>query len=117
MFGADGDVLTHPMTLVVVGCLLTAAFGWLGHAVRKVLEEVRDLRVDLVTHMGNEESLRSADLAERVARQEANDRRLDQLDATVQGLRVDVKDTTRELHGRIDDALGALAAGNPEVRQ
>jgi len=113
----EADLLTHPMTLVVVGCLLTAALGWLGHAIQKVLSEVRDLRVDLVTHMGNAETLRSADLAERVARQEANDQRIGQLEGAVQALRGDVKDATRELHGRIDDALGALAAGNPEVRR
>lgn len=123
MYAAD-DVLTHPLTLVIVGCVLTAVLAWVGRSVGKVLDEQRHaredllgLRKDLVSHMQAEEAASVADRAERAARQEANDRRLGALEVAVDRMSEKVDESTGILHRRIDGALGALAAGNPEVRR
>lgn len=75
--------------------------------------DLKDLRTELVTHMGAEEGLRSDDIANRDRRQEEMDVWRTEVRDDIAGVRGDI----RTVHGRIDDALGALAAGNPEVRQ
>ena len=90
---------------------------WLGGIVSDQVEpvatEVRELSVQLVNHMGAEEGLRSDDIANRDRRQEEIDAWRTEVRDDIAGVRGDI----RTVHGRIDDALGALAAGNPEVRQ
>lgn len=75
--------------------------------------DLKALRVELVTHMGAEEGLRSDDIANRDRRQEEMDAWRTEVSDDIAGVRGDI----RTVHGRIDDALGALAAGNHEVRQ
>lgn len=78
--------------------------------------DLKDLRTELVTHMGAEESLRSADI-------ETRDRRQDEMDAWRDEVRSDISEVKEEVrtglgtvHRRIDTALQRLADGNPEVR-
>lgn len=75
--------------------------------------DLKALHVELVNHMGAEEDLRAADIADR-------DRRQDEIDRW----RTDVRDDVAEIktglgtvHRRIDSALQRLAEGNPEVRR
>lgn len=90
--------------------------GWAGGVVSAQVDPVRaelaELSTQLVNHMGAEEDLRAADIADR-------DRRQDEIDRW----RTDVRDDVAEIktglgtvHRRIDSALQRLAEGNPEVR-
>lgn len=74
--------------------------------------DLKALRVELVNHMGAEEDLRSADIADR-------DRRQEEVDRWRSAVRDDVSEIKTGLgtvHRRIDSALQRLAEGNPEVR-
>lgn len=73
---------------------------------------VSSLAEQLVNHMGAEEQLRTEDMADRERRHAALDAwRAEMLETMA------TKDDIRGVHQRVDDALAALAAGNPEVRR
>lgn len=77
------------------------AGGIVSAQVDPVRTEVANLAEQLVTHMGAEEDLRAADIADR-------DRRQSEMDAWSDEIRDDVKDlksSVGEVHRRIDDAL------------
>lgn len=88
------------------------AGGIVSAQVDPVRAELAELSTQLVNHMGAEEVLRAADVADR-------DRRQDELDIYRTKIRDDVAEIKAGLgtvHRRIDSALGRLAEGNPEVR-
>lgn len=79
--------------------------GWAGGVVSAQVDPVRaelaELSTQLVNHMGAEEDLRAADIADR-------DRRQGEMDAWRDEIREEVKDlksSVGEVHRRIDDAL------------
>ena len=77
------------------------AGGIVSAQVDPVRTEVANLAEQLDTHMGAEEDLRAADIADR-------DRRQSEMDAWSDEIRDDVKDlksSVGEVHRRIDDAL------------
>lgn len=86
--------------------------------------DLKDLRNELVTHMGAEEGLRADDLAERESRQQDLDAKLEAMtDKMIEhGDRrdekiADVKADVQALAALVEPVLAELAAGNPEVRR
>jgi len=84
-----------------------------------VVDEMARLSGQLVDHMGAAERLRSEDIADRDRRQAEADRWRDQVRGDVATIKdaMATKADVRTVHRRIDTALTALAAGNPEIRQ
>lgn len=73
-------------------------------------EKIDETSTALVDHMGEEVRLREADLIERAGRQDDNDAQFSGIRDAISGLRGDIG----TIHGRLDDVLLTVAAGNPE---
>jgi len=82
-------------------------------ATQAVGVDVAELRVELVSHMGNEDALRAADLKDREARQEDLDIRLEA--GTTQFRDLNIK--LDEVHSDVKGVMTRLGEGNPELRQ
>lgn len=83
---------------VVWGPILVALLLW-------VAKELRQLRIDLVTHMGKEEAERAADHMQRDERQSSTDRAMNDVVAEIHDLRNEFRGGLRTVHDRIDKVL------------
>lgn len=104
---------------ITVGLVLLVG-GAIFESVRRVLSEVRALRIDLVTHMGNEETLRAEEATEREHRQGQLDVRLASIEHRLDdgaGRFDRLEDQMAGMHAEIARAIQAIGAGNPEWRR
>lgn len=109
MLAAELDPLITGALLASLGALI-GLMGW-------VLKEVRQTRVDLVAHMGTEDTQRAKDDGERVAARKETDSRLTALEEGQKEIARTIGDGLSLVHRRVDAALQTMAAGNPEVRR
>lgn len=105
---ADIDIWRHPITLLVVAAVLGAIGTAVGFALRQIItsQRLQDIKLgDLSTALAVRNAIDENEEAH-------TEQRWQRVETDVAGLRSDIG----ALHKRLDDVLGRLTAGNPEVR-